>query len=204
MIQTNKVGQVLKFFVSEYAVTQGCGNGNLQAAVAEAAFMTGLVRNSDIVELASYAPLFVNVNNRAWNPDIIQFNNHANFPTPSYYVQELFAKYTGDKVVTHNTVGGNQNFAAVASFDSTKKLLYIPVVNFAATSTNVTIAISGATFGQGSVAHVITSPTGNPNDENTATNPNLITIKTSNFAASSKFVYSAPHYSVSILQIQTN
>jgi len=98
-------------------VTSDCGNGNLIAAIGEAAFMIGLVRNSgmlllsssflfyfplippspftDVVALASYAPLFVNVNNRQWNPDAIQFNSSAIAPTPSYYVQQLFMKYTG-------------------------------------------------------------------------------------------------------------
>ena len=50
-----------KVYVGEYAVTQGCGQGNLRGAVGEAAFMTGMERNSDVVVMASYAPLFVNV-----------------------------------------------------------------------------------------------------------------------------------------------
>ena len=57
-----------KVYVGEYAVTQGCGQGNLRAAVGEAAFMTGMERNSDVVVMASYAPLFVNVNHRSGTP----------------------------------------------------------------------------------------------------------------------------------------
>ena len=64
-----------KIYVGEYAVTQGCGKGNLRAAVGEAAFMTGLERNSDHVIMASYAPLLVNLNHRAWNPDLINFDS---------------------------------------------------------------------------------------------------------------------------------
>ena len=81
-----------KIYVGEYAVTQECGKGNLRAAVAEAAFMTGLERNSDVVSMASYAPLFVNVNNRAWNPDAICFDASRCYGTPSYWVQWLFSR----------------------------------------------------------------------------------------------------------------
>ncbi|HEX3988860.1 MAG TPA: alpha-L-arabinofuranosidase C-terminal domain-containing protein, partial [Verrucomicrobiae bacterium] len=85
-----------KIFVGEYAVTQNAGLGNLRAAIGEAAFMTGMERNSDIVELASYAPLFVNMNHRAWNPDLINFDSSRWYGIPSYYVQKLFANNRGD------------------------------------------------------------------------------------------------------------
>jgi len=190
-------------FVSEYAVTQDCGNGNLQAAVAEAAFMTGLVRNSDIVELASYAPLFVHVNDRRWNPDIIQFDNHRTAPTPSYYVQQLFSKYTGNKVVDHTVRNGNINFAVATTYDTSKKLVYVPVVNFSPNSVTADISISGANVLTEGVVYVLTSPSGNPKDENSLTNPKLVAITTYNITISPKFSFKAAPYSVSILQIPT-
>ena len=85
-----------KIFVGEYAVTQKCGLGNLRAAIGEAAFMTGLERNSDVVMMASYAPLFVNLNHRAWNPDLINFDSSKWYGLPSYYVQKMFAENRGD------------------------------------------------------------------------------------------------------------
>jgi len=88
-----------RIYVGEYAVTQSCGQGNLRAALAEAAFMTGLERNSDLVRMASYAPLFVNVNNRAWNPDAIGFDSARCYGTPSYYVQQLFSRHRADVVL---------------------------------------------------------------------------------------------------------
>lgn len=84
-----------KVYVGEYAATTGVGQGNLYAALGEAAFMTGLERNSDVVRMASYAPLFVNVNDRTWNPDAIVFNNQQVYGTPSYYVQKMFAQNPG-------------------------------------------------------------------------------------------------------------
>ena len=85
-----------KVYVGEYAVTQGCGQGNLRAAIGEAAFMTGLERNSDVVLMASYAPLFANVNYKKWNPDLINFDGSTVYGLPSYYVQKMFSENRGD------------------------------------------------------------------------------------------------------------
>lgn len=88
-----------KIFVGEYAVTRNAGQGNLRAAIGEAAFMTGLERNSDIVAMAAYAPLLVNVNHRKWNPDLINFDSSRWYGLPGYYVQKLFAEHRGDVVL---------------------------------------------------------------------------------------------------------
>ena len=88
-----------KIFVGEYAVTENAGKGNLRAALGEAAFMTGVERNSDIVTMASYAPLFVNLNHRAWNPDLINFDSARWYGLPSYYVQQMFSANRGDAIL---------------------------------------------------------------------------------------------------------
>jgi alpha-L-arabinofuranosidase len=86
-----------KVYFGEYAVTRGdIGRGNLRAAVAEAAFMTGLERNSDVVRLSSYAPLLVEPSWATWNPNAIIFDNSRVYGTPSYYVQAMFAGNRGD------------------------------------------------------------------------------------------------------------
>lgn len=87
-------------YVGEYAVTQGFGkDGNMNAALGEAVYMMGIENNSDIVSMASYAPIFANVNNRMWAPDMIQFNGKNVFGTPSYYVQKLMANNIGTRVL---------------------------------------------------------------------------------------------------------
>ena len=88
-------------FASEYAVTEGGGWGNLVAAIAEAGFMTGLERNSGrgVVGMAAYAPLFVNVNDRPWPTNLIQFDNARWFGIPSYHVQRMFREVQGVKYV---------------------------------------------------------------------------------------------------------
>lgn len=84
-----------KIYVGEYAVTTDCGLGNLNAAVGEAVYMAGMEKNSDVVPLNSYAPIFVNVDDRKWSPDMIDYNASAVYCTPSYYVQKLFATNIG-------------------------------------------------------------------------------------------------------------
>jgi alpha-L-arabinofuranosidase len=88
-----------KVYIGEYAVTRGCGGGNLRAAIGEAAFMTGIERNSDVVVMASYAPLFANVNYKKWNPDLICYDSSRVYGLPSYYVQKLFSENRGDIVL---------------------------------------------------------------------------------------------------------
>ena len=80
-------------------MTQGCGQGNLRGAVGEAAFMIGMERNPDVVAMASYAPLFVNVNHRGWNPDLINFDSSRAYGIPSYHVQRMFSENRGDVVL---------------------------------------------------------------------------------------------------------
>jgi alpha-L-arabinofuranosidase len=88
-----------RIYVGEYAVTAECGQGNLQGAIGEAAFMTGLERNSDVVSMASYAPLFANVNYKKWNPDLINFDGSRVYGLPSYYVQKMFSENRGDVIL---------------------------------------------------------------------------------------------------------
>jgi alpha-L-arabinofuranosidase len=99
-----------KVFVGEYAVTSGYGTyGNLSAALGEASFMTGMERNSDVVEMASYAPLFGNVNDMQWQPDLIYYNNSKAFGTPSYYVQQMFSRNRGDYVLPVSVTTSNSS-----------------------------------------------------------------------------------------------
>ncbi|MFG2122218.1 alpha-L-arabinofuranosidase C-terminal domain-containing protein [Streptomyces sp. NPDC048710] len=84
-----------KVFLGEYA-SQGNAFRN---GLAEAAYMTGLERNADVVELASYAPLFANEDYVQWRPDLVWFNNHASWGSANYEVQKLFMNNVGSRVV---------------------------------------------------------------------------------------------------------
>ncbi len=94
-------GGAIKVFVGEYA----SWSNTLNSALAEAAYMTGLERNGDIVEMAAYAPLFGNLTATHWSPDLIWFNNHQSTGSINYYVQKLFSRNQGDAVLNHTFKG---------------------------------------------------------------------------------------------------
>ncbi|MBR3767782.1 MAG: hypothetical protein IKL10_06040 [Clostridia bacterium] len=94
-------GGGINVFLGEYAAR----SNRLEAALAEAAYMTGLERNGDIVTMAAYAPLFGNLTATHWSPDLIWFNNHQVTGSISYYVQKLFSVNQGDAVLKHSLEG---------------------------------------------------------------------------------------------------
>jgi len=102
-----------KIYFGEYAVTEGSGRGNLIAAVAESAFMTGLERNSDIVLMSSYAPLFIRTGWQAWNPNAIVFDQSRSYGTPSYWAQVMFANNRPDKLLAIEVDNGPSELAPV-------------------------------------------------------------------------------------------
>lgn len=81
-----------EIYIGEYAVNQNVGGGNLLGALAEAAFLTGVERNSDLVKMASYAPLLENVNDRVWPTNLIWFDSHRVMGRSSYQVQKMYAE----------------------------------------------------------------------------------------------------------------
>jgi alpha-N-arabinofuranosidase len=127
-----------KVFMGEYAAqsdhTLSTKNrNNLETAIAEAAYLTGLERNADVVRLASYAPLFAHAEAWQWTPDLIWVNNLSVVPTPNYYVQQLFSRNRGDKVLpTEVNETSNQTapglFASATSENATGEII-LKVVN---------------------------------------------------------------------------
>ena len=97
----------VSIYCGEYAATIGCKEGNLYAALGEAAFLTGIERNQDKVTMTSYAPLFQNVAYKAWEPDMIIFNNHEDYAIPSYCMLEMFGNNRGDYVCEYDVVTEN-------------------------------------------------------------------------------------------------
>ena len=89
-----------KIFVGEWATREGSPTPDMGAALADAAWLTGLERNSDIVIMSSYAPLFINVNPGAsqWVPDLIGYDALHSYGSPSYYAQVMFSNHIGNEV----------------------------------------------------------------------------------------------------------
>ena len=129
-----------KIFAGEYAAhtrltDSAILKNNWQSALAEAAFMTGLERNADVVQMASYAPLFAHVQAWQWAPDLIWFNNLHAYGTPNYYVQKLYANNKGTNVVpienNNEIIAGKDSLYATACIDTNSNELIIKLVNTA-------------------------------------------------------------------------
>jgi len=99
-----------RVYLGEYAQTVDNAAGTLAGALNEAAFLTGVERNQDLVVLTSYAPLLAHVNHAVWNPDLIYFDGQKVYLTPSYYVQQLFGTHRGETVVEYQIEGPHDRF----------------------------------------------------------------------------------------------
>ncbi|AWW31194.1 alpha-L-arabinofuranosidase [Echinicola strongylocentroti] len=147
-----------KVFAGEYAahsttVSEDFKRNNWEAAMSEAAFMTGLERNADIVRLASYAPLFAHVDGWQWNPDLIWFDNLRSYGTTNYHVQKLFSTNPGTAVVPITSAGeslaGEENLYASATIDENTNELIFKVVNTSPEPKEITIKLDGKYKGNG-------------------------------------------------------
>ncbi|KAM0978612.1 hypothetical protein FF1_014552 [Malus domestica] len=176
-----------KAFVSEYAVTgKDAGRGSLLAALAEAGFLIGLEKNSDIVEMASYAPLFVNTHDRRWNPDAIVFDSSQLYGTPSYWVQCLFNESSG-ATLYNSTLQMNSSTSLLASAiswqnsENENTYLRIKVVNLGTYTVNLKLFVDGlepnSVSLSGSTKTVLTS--NNQMDENSFNEPKKVIPKRS-------------------------
>ena len=140
-----------KVFAGEYAC-HGKGKkwNHYHAALLEAAFMTGLERNADIVHMATYAPLFAHVEGWQWRPDMIWFDNLNSVRTTSYYVQQLYAQNKGTNVLPltmnkKNVTGaeGQNGLFASAVYDKDKNELIVKVANTSATIQPISLNFEG-------------------------------------------------------------
>nr|WP_321450978.1 alpha-L-arabinofuranosidase C-terminal domain-containing protein [uncultured Carboxylicivirga sp.] len=123
-----------KIFAGEYAShDRPDNNNNWLSALSEAAFMTGLERNADVVYMCSYAPLFAHVEAWQWRPDLIWFDNLNSVSTPNYYVQQLFGVNKGTDLLSIKMNGkdlaGQNNLFASSVWDANTKEVVIKIVN---------------------------------------------------------------------------
>lgn len=175
-----------KVFAGEYACHASTyGRNHFQAALYEAAFMTGIERNADVVEMATYAPLFAHLEAWQWRPDLIWFNNLNVMRTSSFYVQQLFSHYKGTEVLKL-TIDGvpvtgkeEQNgLYASAVWDEQNNCYIIKVVNISNNKQTIKLNFKKkALLGDFADATRITLAATNPRLENSITQPDAIMPK---------------------------
>ncbi len=222
-----------KVFVGEYGaqsvgVASPDNRNNWKCALAEAAFMTGLERNADVVVMSCYAPLFGHEDRWQWRPDLIWFDNLTSYGTANYYVQQLFSRNRGDVVLpvevrsmpetvgagfkpSKETPGGVTTSASskqpglyvAASRDENAGEVILKVVNSAEKPMAADVQIKGA----GRVASqgtMILLAGGKLTDENSITEPRKIAPVTSSLKGlGGEFKHTFPPYSFTVLRLKT-
>jgi alpha-N-arabinofuranosidase len=204
-----------KVYLGEYAAHDTGRTNTLRSALAEAAYMTSLERNGDIVRLASYAPLLAKQGHMQWKPDMIYFNNTNIVRTANYYVQQMFAQNQGDVYLTNKVTddsspsadtaksdgGAKPDFAVSLVRDSRTGDLIIKLVNASSASRPLRVDLSGEKNISGKAIKTVL--TGDLLGANSFDNPISIAPQTSTIEAGRSFDYEAPAHSLTVIRIKT-
>jgi alpha-N-arabinofuranosidase len=190
-----------KIFVGEWATREGSPTPNFGAALGDAAFLTGLERNSDIVVMAAYAPLLVNVNpgGMQWSSDLIGYDALNSYGSPSYYTQAMFASCLGDHTLNASLTGAGDRF--FYSVTASPEKLCLKLVNATSAELPLTVELSGL----GSAAHSarITRLGANTTwATNTINNPKrIVPVQSPVKITGGRVTVAAPAYSIQVLQV---
>jgi alpha-N-arabinofuranosidase len=190
-----------KIFVGEWATREGVPTPNLEAALGDAAWMTGMERNSDIVIMSSYAPLFVNVNpgGMQWETDLIGYDALSSYGSPSYYAEVLFGSYLGTEIVPSTLADAGPRVYTSVTRDQATHTLYIKVVNGTSDEKPLAIALTGAP-GVGHQAKLVTMSGKTPNATNSIDHPDAVVPVSSTLSIEGPtFNHTFAPYSISVL-----
>lgn len=197
-------GKSAKVFAGEYACHIDLGSvktkpNNLFAALCEAAFITGMERNSDVVAMTSYAPLFCKTTNINWTPDLIWFNNTDVYGTPSYSVQKMYGNNMGTYTLKTEAIDPVYH---IVSKDEEKGEIIIKMVNVQEERATVNIKITGEEVEN--VANGVILTSSSKNDRNTLEEQDK--VEEQEFVLndiSGEFAYTMPAYSFVVLRVRT-
>lgn len=197
-----------KVFAGEYAVQTVAiaspdNKNSWITALSEAAFMTGLERNADVVYMTSYAPLFAHADGWQWTPDLIWFNNLASFATPNYFVQKLFSNFKGTDLISikenNQPLTGQNKLYASAVMDKNSNSTIIKLVNTDVNVKNIIIKSKNLTLGK--VYKMSTLKADNLNAENTFSEDNIKPIETEFKSNNKNLNIQIPAYSFVVISI---
>jgi alpha-L-arabinofuranosidase len=189
-----------KVFVSEYAAHDTGRRTTLRSALAEAAYMTSLERNSDIVQMACYAPLFGKIGQTRWNPNLIYFTNNQVVLTVNYYVQQLFSTHAGDLYLETAMDQADDRPAVSAVRNSKTGDVILKLVNTGPEILRLHIAFSGAKNFGGNADLIVLR--GDPLAVNELQTKQPLKPRTSVIEVGSNFSYEAPAFSLSVIRIR--
>jgi alpha-L-arabinofuranosidase len=223
--RTNKT----KIFCGEWATRVGSPTPSMAGALGDAAWMTGMERNSDIVLLSCYAPLFVNVSqtngqgrSMQWSSDLIGYDALTSYGSPAYHAQKMFSTMHGDQILATESQniptrewqpranrGGTpparqiQEVFFNATRNSRDGMTYLKIVNEAGTAARINVQISGASKID-SQGESVTLAAGSPNDTNSIDEPGKVVPHTEKVhGLSGNFTREFPAYSITVLKLKT-
>jgi alpha-L-arabinofuranosidase len=165
------------YYVGEFSVDRGSGEGDLESALAEAAFRLGLERNSDLVRMSSYAPLLANTQDNAWPVNMIHFDSSRVAPRTSYFVQKMFVANRPDQTllttIDPRPVPSKGPVYALGGWDRTHREIVLKIVNRSGKPQPVTIEMKSLPALAGPVG-VTTLSSDDPTAENSVDDPTLV------------------------------
>ncbi|WP_405524734.1 alpha-L-arabinofuranosidase [Streptomyces canus] len=188
-----------KVFVGEWAAQEGRPTPDLNAALGDASWLAGLIRNSDQVLMECYAPLFSHVKNNVWATNLIAYDNLTSYVSPSYWAQQMLTTNLGDTVLPA-TARALPGLATVATRSG--KRLYLAVVNYGTEKVDVPVELRGLAKGvrKTATATVLTGPS--PTATNTLTEPDtLVPTSRTVTGAAATFTSTLPPLSVTVLEL---
>ncbi|MDE3187319.1 MAG: carbohydrate binding domain-containing protein [Acidobacteriota bacterium] len=192
-----------KIFVGEWATREGSPTPNLQSALGDAAWMTGMERNSDLIIMASYAPLFVNVNpgGMQWETDLIGYDALTSYGSPSYWAQVLFNRHLGTEVVASTLADAGPRVYTSVTRDEKARKLFIKVVNATSEVRPISITLDGAgKVKRAAMLYTLSGKT--PNATNTIANPEaLVPVEHKIETAGPKFEQRFEPYSINVMEL---
>ncbi len=172
------------------------------SAIGDAAFLTAMERNSDLIKMQCYAPMFVNVNPgaRQWRPNLIGYDAISAYGSPSYYAIQMFSRNLGDEILS--TESTDAPVQGCATRDRRTGEIFVKLVNPAANAVTLKIAINGAAAlaDKGSAITLAA----NPDDTNSITQPkNVVPVTTTIRGIKPDFTYDLPPHSIVVLKLGT-
>lgn len=190
-----------KIFVGEWATREGSPTPNQGAALGDAAFLTGLERNSDVVIMSAYAPLFVNVNpgGMQWTSDLIGYDALNSYGSPSYYAQAMFASCLGDHTLESSLSDAGDKFFYSVTASPSK--LCLKLVNASSVAQSLAIVLKGAGPGAHAV-HMDTTKANTTWATNTINHPDrIVPVKSATSVKGERMQHVMPPYSIQVLQV---
>ena len=192
-----------KIFVGEWATREGSPTPNFNAALGDAAWMTGMERNSDLIIMSCYAPLFVNVNTGGmqWESDLIGYDGLTSYGSPSYYTQVMFSNHVGDQILNASVDSSPLRFFYSVTRDSKSGKLYLKLVNATASPRALAIHLKGVSrIGKNGKIISLTAKT--LESTNTILEPKKIAPKESTIGnAATQFSHTLPPNSIEVMEL---